>query len=376
MESSTFFLSAGDPSGDNASARLVTELGRLRPGITYFGLGGPRLKELGQEQFVDGRRLAVLGFWEVARQFLFFQRLMKQCVAKIKERRPQVIILVDYPGFNLRLAERIKPLGIPIVSYISPQVWAWGGKRLDQIRHLVDRMLCILPFEKDFFAGADVAHEFVGHYLLEDIPETYIASSVPDNGHLALLPGSRPQEIDRHLRPMLAAATLFRRKHKLPIVVAGIRGACDYERIIGPFADEDVSVEYDDPRRVIHQARLVLVASGTATLETAIIGRPMVVIYKTGWVTYQIARRLVKLDRIALANLVLGETVVPELIQRQATPQAMASELVRFLDEEPYRRRTEEMLGRVTGLLGGPGASERAARAILGIIDSVTGDAR
>ncbi len=369
MASPTLFLSAGDPSGDNASARLLPEMQRLSPGLTCFGLGGSRLKELGQEQFVDGQQLAVLGFWEVARHYFFFRNLMSRCVAEIEKRRPSCLLLVDYPGFNLRLAERVKHLGIPIVYYISPQVWAWGRHRLQQIRRLVDLMLPILPFEKNVFDRSGVNNQFVGHYLLEDIPEEYISSSAPPAGHLAVLPGSRLQEIKRHLRPMLQAAERLSQRG-LTTVVAGVRGVYDYEAVLGAFPDSNVTVVYNDPRRVIHDASVVLVASGTATLETAIIGRPMVVIYKTGWITFQIARRLVKLDHIALANLVLGKRVVPELIQHQATPETMAVELSRYFDDDTYRESTIRDLQRTSGILGGRGASERAARAILDLTAS------
>jgi lipid-A-disaccharide synthase len=330
---------------------------------------------LGQEQFVDGRRLAVLGFWEVARHFLFFRKLMSQCVREVERRRPSAIVLVDYPGFNLRLAERVKHLGIPIIYYISPQVWAWGGQRLEQIHRLVDLMLPILPFEKNVFDNSGVNNQYVGHYLLEDIPEKYISSKVPTDGHLAVLPGSRPQEIERHLRPMLETAEMLHRQHGLATVVAAVRGVYDYESALREFSGTDVTVVYDDPRGVVYDASLALVASGTATLETAIIGRPMVVMYKTGWITYQIARRLVKLNHIALANLVLGKRVVPELIQHQATPKMMAAELERYLDDQPYRESTISDLHRTPAILGGRGASARAAQAIMDLIDSRSGGA-
>lgn len=364
MAAPTIFLSAGDPSGDNAAHRLLTELKGRHEGLRCFGLGGPHLSAQGQQQLVDGTRLAVLGFWEVARQYRFFRALMKLCVDEITQRRPDCIVLVDYPGFNLRLAERVRALGIPIIYYISPQIWAWGGRRIDQIKRLVDLMLLILPFESDLYDRAGVPNDFVGHYLIEDIPDGLIASTPPADGHLALLPGSRPQEIQRHLRPMLATAAGFCRRHNSSAVIAGVRGAHDYESELAAVADSSISVVYGDSRRVISEARLVLTSSGTATLEAAIIARPMVVIYKTGWMTYQIARRLIHLDRIALANLVLDDKVVPELIQSEANPGAMLRALERYVSDREYFDTVSARLRKTASILGGPGASSRAAERI------------
>lgn len=358
------FISAGDPSGDNASARLVAELRQLRPGVRLFGLGGPRLKHLGQEQLADSADLAVLGFWEVARRFWFFRELMQRSVDEIRTRRPACVVLVDYPGFNLRLAKRIKSLGIPIIYYISPQLWAWGKGRLEQVRELIDLMIVILPFEQDFYRNHDVRAEFVGHYLLEDIPAEFIGSPIPGSKQIALLPGSRPQEIDRMLPAMLEAARRCRRELGSTAMVAALRNGYDYERHVNAYRADGVGITYDAARRILHESDLALTASGTATLETAIIGRPMVVLYKTGFLTYQIARQLVTIDKIALVNLVLGDKLVPELIQGEANPSRLAEELTRFGREPEYNHRVRERLLQVPALLGGLGASRRAAEMV------------
>ncbi len=364
------FLSAGDLSGDNASARLVASLRTLDPELRLFGLGRTKLRQLGQDQLAEGNDLAVIGFWEVARRFFFFRRLMHRCVDEITRRRPEAIVLVDYPGFNLRLAKRVKHLGIPIIYYISPQLWAWGKKRLAQIEELVDLMLVILPFEQRFYENTRVNACFVGHYLLEDIPAQYIASEPPDkkSGGLALLPGSRPQEIERMLHPMLETARAFTRAHGTRAVVAGVEGAFDYESAMAPYRGDAISISFDDSRRLIHDSALVLTASGTATLETGIIGRPMVVVYRTGEITYQIARRLITLDKIALVNLVAGREIAPELLQHEATPERMLEALNRYWDHDAHYRQTLDRLREVPGLLGGLGASDRAAHLIVGHI--------
>ncbi len=361
------FLSAGDLSGDNASARLVDALRKRQPDLALCGLGRDKLRRHGQEQFARGGDLAVLGFWEVARRYPYFRRLMYDCVAEIERRRPAAVILVDYPGFNLRLAARVKHLGIPIIYYISPQIWAWGNKRVKEIERLVDLMLLILPFEREFYAPTKVNAEFVGHYLLEDIPSEYISSATPQLEHprLALLPGSRPQEIERMLPSMLESARVLNHRHGGEAVVAGVRDAFDYETALRRFKHDRITIEYEDSRRTVFESTLVLTASGTATLETAIIGRPMVVIYRTGAMTYQIARRLIKLDKIALVNLVLKEKVVPELIQGEASPKRIVAELDRYVTDPTHTGQVTSALQRVPELLGGEGASDRAADLIL-----------
>ncbi len=356
------FISAGDPSGDNATARVVTSLKSSVPDLRFFGLGGPRLKELGQEQLADSADLAVLGFWEVAKRYFYFRSLFNRCLNEIRTRRPSAVVLVDYPGFNLRLAQRIRPLGIPVIYYISPQVWAWGKKRIRQIQECVDRMLVILPFEEKFYRDNRVACDFVGHYLLEDIPSEFIASDLPGNKQLALLPGSRPQEIERMLPSMLQAARLLARSHGTKAVVAGVQGAYDYRSRLS--ACPEIDIVYSDARRVLHESDYVLTASGTATLETGIIGRPMVVVYKTGFVTYQIAKHLVDLDAIGLVNLVAGEKIVPELIQHEASPRRMAAEIGGLIGDGDALGRTVEKLRAIPDKLGGIGASERTAKLI------------
>ena len=368
MNDPVLLVSAGDPSGDTAAARLLKELVAIQPTLTAFGLGGRQLKAGGQEQLAPPERLAVMGFWEIASQMIFFRRLLRRCASEIEKRRPQALVLVDYPGFNLRLAARVRKLGIPVVYYISPQVWAWGKRRLRRIRELVDLMLVILPFEKQLYDEHQIVCRYVGHYLLEAIPSEMTASPVPAQGHLALLPGSRPQEIRRHLPLMIAAAGRMWERHGVKSIIAAISGACDYERYLTGETAAFCTIRYDDTRRIIAEASLVLTASGTATLETAIIGRPMVVVYRTSWATYQIARRLVKSPYIALANLVLGQKVAPELIQSQATTAAVVGELERFILDAAYRERTASILRQTAGLLGGVGASRRAAEAIMEVV--------
>lgn len=364
MATTEIFISSGDPSGDNATAHALEHLTVGNPELRLFGLGGAQLKRLGQEQFARPRDLAVMGFWEVAKRYWFFRSLMHRCVDEITKRRPKLILLVDYPGFNLRLAKRVKHLNIPIVYYISPQVWAWGKRRVPEMRRLIDRLLVILPFEKPFFESHGLDCEFVGHYLVESINSDYIATESPGNKILALLPGSRPQEIDRMLPTMVESAKQFASEAGYTIKLAGLSDSYDYDGALCQVGGTGVEIEYDAARKIIFDSDLVLASSGTATLETAIIGRPMVVMYRTGWLTYQIAKRLVTLDSIALANLVLGEKVVPELIQEEANPQNIVRELSKYDQDDTYRAEVLSRLHRAPELLGGESASEQTANVI------------
>ncbi|MBK7140642.1 MAG: lipid-A-disaccharide synthase [bacterium] len=364
MDSSSLFISAGDPSGDNAAARLVASLKKVRPDLTLFGLGGPKLKAHGQELLAEPSDLAVIGFWEVVKRYRFFRELMLRTVREIETRRPKCILLVDYPGFNLRLAKRVKKLGIPIIYYISPQVWAWGKKRIPEIRELVDQMIVILPFEQPFYEQHGIKAEFVGHYLLEDIPADYLASSIPNKKQIALLPGSRPQEVERMLLPMLEAAAMFNAKHGTTATVAAIENGYDYASTVASFQEQGIKVVFNDARRIVYEADLVVTASGTATLETGLIGRPMIIVYKTGLITYEIARRLIKIQSIGLVNLVLGKKVVPELIQHEATPDRIFSEMERLWTDRGEYETIHRNLLTLPSLLHGHGASDRAAKLV------------
>ncbi len=358
------FISAGDPSGDIAGSHLIQQLKSKYRGVRFTGLGGYRMNAAGQEQLVDGGKLAILGFWEVAKKYFFFRSLMNSAIEQIKKTKPKVIILIDYPGFNLRLAKRVRSTGIPIVYYISPQVWAWHKKRIFAIKRLVDLMLVILPFETDIYDRAGVKNRFVGHYLMDDIDPSFIKAPFDINTNLiVLMPGSRPQEVERMLPTLLGTAGLISKRGKYRFAIAAVKGDINYETYIKS-SPVPVEIARGKTRELIAQSRLVITSSGTATLETGIIGRPMVVIYKTGLLTYLIARRLVAIDRIALINIAAGEKIVPELIQNDAVPEKIAEEAFRFLNDEQISSAVVEKLNKAADHLGTPGAAARAVESI------------
>lgn len=364
MSSKTLFVSAGDPSGDIAGALLINELKSQFHDLRIFGLGGDQLGQLGQEQFAAPKDLAVLGFWEVAKRYPFFRNLFYRCLEEIKQRKPSCVLLIDYPGFNLRLAAKVKALGIPVIYYIAPQVWAWGKGRTKLLRRDVDRLLTILPFEQEFFTQHGIKSDFVGHYLLEAIPQHMIGSPPGNTKRLAIMPGSRKQEVERMLPVMLEAATRFNHQTGWTGTVAALENGYDYSQALARYGDASIDLRYNEPRQVIHESSLVLAASGTATLEAGIISRPMVIIYRTSALSYQIAKRLVTLPSVGLVNLVLGKQAVPELIQEQASADSIFKQLTQLsTDHASYETQLKE-LQTVHTLLGERGASSRAARIV------------
>lgn len=358
-DNNSIFISAGDPSADFPGKNLIEEIKRCDNNMEIFGLGGPMMQEAGLSPLADYKKLAVLGFWEIIPQIFFFRKLIKHTVSEIEKKNPKAVILIDYPGFNLRLARRIKRLGIPIIYYISPQVWAWGKKRLAQIRKLVDLMLVIFPFEEAFYREDQVPVKFVGHPIIDrykDIPnvETCRNNLKIEAGKklIALLPGSRIQEVKRML-PVMIESALHLKNHdsQLEFIVAGVNNVHQsiYENIM---SNSGVKLIFGKTPEIINAADLVITSSGTATIETAYFGTPMIVIYKTGGLTYRIAKNMISLDTIAMVNIIAGEKIVPELIQNDANAKNIAQEAVSFLSDEEKYNRTKNELNAVREKLG------------------------
>ncbi len=329
------------------------------------------MQAAGLESLVDDSKLAVMGFWEILPRLIFFRNLLNKAVEEIKYRRPKAVILIDYPGFNLRLAARIKSLGIPIIYYISPQVWAWGKGRLKEIKRLVDLMLVIFPFEESFYRERGVEARFVGHPIVDryrDVPDKpacrQAVGIAQDKKLIALLPGSRLQEVKRMLPVMVEAAGIIREKlADSDFIVAGVERIDN--RIYSNLTEgKNLPVVVGKTPEIINGADFVIASSGTATIETAYFVTPMVVIYKTGFLTYQIAKRLVTLDAISMVNIVAGRHAVPELIQGQATPHAVASHALEIMTHQNIYDRMVADLKNVRDKLGGGEAGRRAAEAI------------
>lgn len=359
----TVLLLAGEASGDHHAASVARALKARLPGIRLKGLGGPLMEAEGVELLAGLDQLAVMGFVEVIRHLRFFRGLMARVRALLASGQVDLVLPVDYPGFNLRATRVAHALGVPVLYYIAPQVWAWKPGRARQLAAQADHVAVILPFEAGLLEEAGARVSFVGHPLLER-PEGVsgreaFCSSLgvdPDRPLLALLPGSRKQELERHLDVFVQAAReVCAERPEVQPVLARATSVAE-GRLDG--AGLPVTT---DTRALLRHARAALVKSGTSTLETALEGTPFVVAYRTHPVTFAMARRLIRVPHVALANLVAGEGVVPEFLQGAATPGALARALLPLLDEGPERTRQQDALRRIRGALGSPGASERVA---------------
>jgi lipid-A-disaccharide synthase len=374
MKNPLILISAGEPSGEMHAARLAAAL-RARTGAHLFGLGGPRMREAGVELLADSSQVAVVGISEVVRRLPSVWKVYRQLVDEAARRKPDLAILVDFPDFNLRLARRLHRLGVRIVYFISPQVWAWRPKRMQLIRRLVARVLCIFPFEEDFYQRADVPVNFVGHPLVDAVQPTMTREQFAERHKLdavkpivALLPGSRPAEIAHILPGILEACSLLERDGKHQFVVAAAPGIpkktfLDLERS-GPPLHIVEGATYD----ALAAADCAIVSSGTATVEAALLGTPMVVVYRVSATTAFIARRMVRTPFFSMVNLIAGRRVVPELIQEAFTPEAVAAEVRRLLTSAEAREIMRNDLAEVKRKLGAGGAIEKAAGIIAGML--------
>jgi lipid-A-disaccharide synthase len=379
VSSPTILLSAGEPSGDLHGAALAAAIQRRWPGAKLFGLGGPRMAEAGVELLADFRRLAVMGFAEVIGQIPFFLRLLRQLRSELDARRPDLVIPIDYPGFNMRLSRDAKLAGVPVLYYIAPQVWAWHRSRMRRLAELADRLAVILPFEERLFRDAGARAEFVGHPLLDGPFNAgggeELAAELgldPARPVVALFPGSRAQEVARHGELFLEVAARIQRAVPSVQPVLAVSDAVP--------AEAYASVPYPRTRRsreLLVLARAALVKSGTTTLEAALSGTPMVIAYRTHPLTYWLARRLVRVDHIGLVNLVAGSRVAPEYIQSEATPDALADALLPLLEPgHPEREAALEALALVRASLhprSANGASSTADR-VAGIAAELLGE--
>ena len=372
--SACFLLSCGEPSGDLYAGALTHELGGLLPGVTVAGLGGPRFAAAGGRLIDDYRGLAVTGLTEAIAKVPRSLAVLRRLTNAARRDRPDALVVIDFPDFNFPLARRIKRLGIRVIFYISPQIWAWRPGRLKTIRTLADRMLVIFPFEEQLYREAGVPVEFVGHPLVDlarpsasregFLPRLGLAADRPT---VAVLPGSRPNEVARILPDLLRAGRVIQAAvPTAQLVVARAPNLDDALFRAVREADLPGTVVVDgETDAVLAAADVALTASGTATVQAALHDTPMVVVYRLSPLTYRLGQRLVQVDTFGMVNLIAGERLVPELIQDAFTPEAVAAEAVSMLTDATRSATIREGLARVRERLGGPGASRRAAAAIV-----------
>ena len=366
-------ISCGEPSGDLYAGALAVEIRRREPDASIFGLGGQRLMAGGGELLADYRGLSVTGLVEALRVLPKSLTVLNRLVDAARSERPQVLVAIDFPDFNFRLAAAVKRLGIPVVYYISPQLWAWRGSRMRVIQRIADRVLVIFPFEEQLYRDAGVPVQFVGHPLVDlaraqEPKDAFLRELglTPAAPIVALLPGSRPNEVERLLPVMRDAAKLISAKVPGAQFVVARAPSLD-DRLFSEMrwdavAPSVVLARTDD---VLAISDAVITASGTATVQAALHGRPMVVVYRLSPLSYRLGRRFVRVDHVAMVNLIAGRRIVPELIQDECTPQNIAAETVSLLTDSQRAAATGTALAEVRAKLGAPGASGRAAEAVL-----------
>ncbi len=368
---------AGEASGDMRAAELVNALKSLSSDIQFSGVGGDCMQKAGVELFEHITSLAVIGISEVIKNLGRIKKVFEHTLAEIDRIKPNAVVLVDYPGFNLRLASELKKRHIKVIYYVSPQVWAWRQGRIHTIKKIVDRMLVFFPFEKELYAKFGMNVDYVGHPLVDEIsakggpasgwqsPVDILQSiglSSQERITIGLLPGSRHKEVDRHLPAMLEAAQKLYSKnnnYQFLLLKASTIERSSLENLIPPSLP--LKIFEGNPYAAINAIDAAIVASGTATLETGLLGKPMVIIYKTSWITYAIAKNVIKIPYIGLVNVVAGKKIVPELIQNDCNPENIATHVEDILKN----KEIVEELRKVKTALGEPGASLRAAQIVL-----------
>jgi lipid-A-disaccharide synthase len=365
---------AGEASGDLHGSSLVKELKKINPDLEFFGIGGDKMKREGVELIFHIDRLSIMGFFEVIKNLSFIREVMKTMVSVIEVKRPDVAILIDYPGFNLRFAEKVKSLGIPVVYYISPQVWAWGGNRVKKMQALIDKMIVVFPFEKQIYDKFNIDCEFVGHPFLEvarpvlSLEDFQRKFDIRKNEVVVgLLPGSRWQEVEKILPIMLDSCQLLKARIKDVKLLLGLASTIKKERIESLLtqANSQVMIVENLTYDLMKHADLLLIASGSATLECAILGTPFLVLYKTGFWNYVVAKSLINIPNIALANVVAGKRIIPEFIQKKAIPTHIAEEMYEILNDKNRYKAIQNELAKVKEKLGEEGASKKAAQIIV-----------
>ena len=370
----SILIVAGEPSGDLHASNLVKDLKALKTDLEFFGLGGKLCKAAGVDIDFDIKRLSVVGLVDVWKNIFTIGKVFKGILKKVDSGKTDLAILVDYPGFNLRLAKELKKRGIPVIYYISPQVWAWGGNRINIIEECVAKMLVFFKFEEDLYKKNGVSSEFVGNPLLETVKITLPKDEIlkkynlsKDSPVIALLPGSRTMEVKTLLKIMAGSAGIIAKELKgAQFVVAKYKNlpAALYEEVLKG-STLDIRIVDGDAYNILSVSDFAVVASGTATLETAIIGTPFVITYKVGIINYIAYKIAAKIKVLGLVNVIAGRVIVPEFLQYDATPEKIARESLEILRDGSKRAAMISALARVKSSLGAPGASQRAARAIL-----------
>jgi|688.fasta_scaffold109385_4 lipid-A-disaccharide synthase len=359
--SKRIFIVAGEMSGDIHGALLMEQLQLLMPDCIIEGIGGPSMEARGLRSIVEFSQMNVSGFLEVLKSYPKLLSILRQAKQAIKNGEYDAFIAIDYPGFNMRLGAFAKSLNIHSICYIAPQLWAWGESRIEQVKQAYDTVLTVLPFEEAFFAKHSVHAPFVGHPLMD---RSYMKENSPerDSSLICLMPGSRIQEIKHHL-PILEpiANELISRSYEPVYCIPK-----HLHEVVQNSIHSKSQISHDTPK-IMSIAKAGIVKMGTSTLESALMNMPMISYYSTSWISYQISRSKITLPWIALPNILLGKTLIPEFIQKDANPDQMLNGILSLLSEQDLQNQIKGF-NEIRSILGGPGASERAAHMIADIL--------
>jgi lipid-A-disaccharide synthase len=368
---------AGEASGDRYGGGVMHAVQRLLPGVVFTGIGGRHMREAGLSPLMDAERIAVLGFFEVLTSLPLIRRAFRRCVDELSS-GVDMVLLIDYPGFNLRLAREAKAAGIPVVYFVSPQVWAWKPGRVRTIAETVQKMLVIFPFEEEFYKTRGVDATFVGHPLVEILKTSgprldregaaRLVGLDPSRRIIGLLPGSRFKEVRRNLPPILGAARLLSERFENLQFMIPVASTLTREGVREMVDLPGAVITDGDFHEALNLCEAAIVSSGTATMEAGLLEVPMVAVYRLHPLTYSVARRLTDLETFCIVNVVAGRRIVPELMQSECTPERIAGEISRFLTDQVLYERTRRDLRAMGQQLGGGGAFAKAAEIIASLL--------
>jgi lipid-A-disaccharide synthase len=375
MKAKKILLVAGEVSGDLHGSHLVEAIQRIEPEVQFFGVGGEGLERRGMKLLYHTQSLSVVGITEVFIKLRTILKALRGLKKSLEREKPDLVILIDFPDFNLRLAKIAHRRGIPILYYISPQVWAWRPNRIKSIARLVKKMIVLFPFEVSLYESAGVDVEWVGHPLLDIVKPILSKEEAfqqfgldPKRRTIGLLPGSRVHEVERLLPPLLASAHLLQKEIPDLQFIIPLASGIPKTILLSYIKNTPVKVVEHYTYDVMNLSELLITASGTATLEGAILGKPMIIIYKVSRPSYWIGRALIRVDHIGLVNLVAEKEIAPELIQKDVHPQRIADEALRILRDPILSRKMADSMGEVRQKLGKPGAAQRAARIVTSLL--------
>ena len=379
MNSKNVLIIAGEVSGDLHGASLIRELKKLDSSLKIFGIGGDKMQAEGMELIYHIDKMAFLGFVEVIKHLPFIKRVQRNIIDEVKKRKVREVVLIDYPGFNLNLAKKLKQLDfkLKLIYYITQQVWAWGNGRVNKIKELFNKVLVVFPFEEKFFKSKNVNAEFVGHPLIQEINSYKFLTRDQLNKKfdldsakeiLLILPGSRRQEVESIFPEAIKAANKLSHEFNMQIVVA-CSSSIDEKVFYGLTEQKNFKVVKDYTYDLLKHSKFGIVKSGTSTLEAGLMELPMVIIYKTSLLTYKIGKSLVKIKNIGMANIVLDEQVVPELIQNEANAENIYDTAKNILSNNALLNQTKLKLRRIKEVLGDKNAPQNAAKIIYSLLN-------